>query len=165
MGMILKVIGTILMVLSLFAGIMMFTYTCSKMADKTFVSPLHTIMFAASLVLIIVPLVVSSNGEDSGLHAVLENERTGIIQKLEQNPFDKEVLLSAVNMNYHIETDKIRGSGDYIDIPPIDYKEMQMNYIFNNFEDEIKNKFSENDKDSFKKEFADWAKKFINDEE
>lgn len=165
MGMILKVIGTILMVLSLFAGIMMFTYTCSKMADKTFVSPIHTIMFAASLILIIIPVVVSANGEDSGLQAVLENERIGIIQKLEQNPFDKEALLSAVDMNYHIETNKIRGCGDYIDILPIDYKEMQMNYIFNNFEDEIKDKFLTDSKDDFKREFANWAKKFINDGE
>lgn len=106
---------------------------------------LITSLISVFLFFIILTAILISGGEEEyGLRNVLEHEYDDIVERLAENPFDKDTILEAIEMNYRIDRCNTRGKGDYCGMEPIDYEEMQKEYLFDTYEDEILEKYGEN---------------------
>lgn len=128
----------LLLIASLIAGMMLFIYMLVEIeADGP--SMRIIVLLIAGIILLLTPFVYAKfyDANVSGSKDTLEDEREEIIEALEINPFSEDNLLKAVEINYYIDTDNIRGDGDYFGMDPIDYKAIQKEYVLDNFGDEM----------------------------
>lgn len=70
----------------------------------------------------------------------LQSSYDELVENIEQNPFNDEYIVKAIELNAKIDKANITGKGDYYGFEPIDYEAIREKFIVDNYADAIADK-------------------------